>query len=638
MPWQPLIENKRLREWVIAGLMLALLAGTLGLAYIAVRKQTKSIAIEGWSTRLQQVGTLEIEIPEEWANRAITTPTTGFESFQIFAPANQSGSHLLIGSLRFAIPRSPDEALALAQSGLRLFGTNFQIVERSGVRAHLMVGRQFTAIERSHSDTIEHFLGVLTEDGRRYWVVYLRMNSPQRNAQAALVNDHAAFQEILLSAIDHEFRDAVSDDFKDAGLPSDDPTLKEIEGLGPRVSISEGFDRPVTLVPVDESPALRLFRVRGSVDPGIDAGSHPLSPDTIFRLEFLKVMNRAASAQEIARTKIGMDDAWRVTFAFNSTAPSELIRELWYTRPKPGYGLLIEIVTEREGLASCRILLPRIIDELKQPAENTDSSEPKSTFEEAAKRGSVLAREISIAARQHHSPGAIYYRIDAKGGGTEDALGYRIDERLPVPDKKTLAGQRLIVIHGERTITARWQMSEDGHQFRWQQQWRTRRPTSKGEELLVQQELDLDNGKLRMLDVGGKKDVWVATLPDSYLGPMLDDIWSQEGTTTRDPALLWVTPEGDPPIACIVQSKAVAAGNNDAAILVSWRPLLRMDADIQVFDSSGHLLQADVNISGSPAGEAVRTLHRVKREELLKTFPQIKVDPPSASSTQPRDR
>lgn len=634
MPRQPLFESQRKREWAIAALMLILLACTLGLAYLATKRQSTAAARHGWATSRQKVGTLQIEIPEGWTSRADASPATGFESFKLFAPAEEDGSRLLVGSLRFLIPRSPDGALALAQAGLRDQGSDFRRLEQMEVRAGLMVGKLLAEMESSPSGVVEHFLGVLTEDGRRYWVVYLRTPSPAGQTKSGLAGHFAAFHGILTSARDQDFRDANGGDFAAADLPSDDPTLKKIQGLGPRVSAGTGFDRPVSLVPVDSLGALRFFRVRGVADPGVDQVNHPLGPDTILRLQFLQVMNRAASAQEVARTKLGTNDAWHATFSPSVGAPTKLIRELWYTRTAPGKGLLIEIVTEPEGLASCRALLPRIVEELKRPEADTGGPQPPSAFEKASQRGVALAKGVLANAIRRDSPGATYYQIDA-ANTSDGPLGYRIDERLPAPNKATIAGQRLVVIHHERAVSARWEMSKDGRQFRWRQQWQTRRAAPGGEELLVQQELDLDGDHLRMIDVGAKRDAWVATLPDSYLGPMLDDTWVPDAPMPVEPAVLWASPEGNPPAACVVKSGVPTTG--DAAVLVSWRPLLRMDADLLAFDSSGRLVRADITVPGSPAGEASRTLRRVSREELLGAFPKLKGDLERTATTQPKD-
>jgi hypothetical protein len=483
-----------------------------------------------------------------------------------------------------------------------------------------MVGQVLISIDGTAQAAAENFLAVLTENGRDYWVLHLQIPPATEGLDQSINDNFQAFEAIIASARDSAFRDATPADYARVDLPDDDPTLTGIDRLGPRSPRSPRIDEPVTLVPVDGIDALRYFRVRAVPDAGIDRADHPLSPAALLGLQFRRTMNRPAAAGEVVRETMAGRPAWRVTFAAAPAGPSisaELVRQLWYTRSGPGQALLIEVVAEPEGLKSCLDILPHVVEALARGAGEPAATAPAPAFEAAEERGVAIAKAIRLAAVGSHQPGWAFYRIDM----ADHPIGYRIDQRLPAPagQPRAIAGNHSVVIYNQFAMSSRWQLGEDGRQFRWRQELQTRDDPAQARAHLIQQELTFDGNRLVMRDLESGKEVWTATLPDSYLGPMFDDLWAP--TADADgPAIVWVSPDGDPPAPFVFEAERASGGGTTLV----RRALTAMDADEARFDSSGRLLHSDIYVRGNAAGEAVRAFSRVERSDLIAAFPRLK--------------
>ena len=78
----------------------------------------------------------------------------------------------------------------------------------------MLTGASYAGISHTPDGEQLHLLAVLTQEGRRYWMIYIRHVIEQpaliRKAMAA---DHRLMKHLLAGAKGHHLRDAQEDDF-----------------------------------------------------------------------------------------------------------------------------------------------------------------------------------------------------------------------------------------------------------------------------------------------------------------------------------------------------------------------------------------------------------------------------------------
>src|SRR5438552_90240 len=66
MAKKPLFESEQTRQWVIAAVMIALLGCSLGLAFLATKREYSGPVPLGLELTHQQIETLDLDMPAGW--------------------------------------------------------------------------------------------------------------------------------------------------------------------------------------------------------------------------------------------------------------------------------------------------------------------------------------------------------------------------------------------------------------------------------------------------------------------------------------------------------------------------------------------------------------------------------------------
>ena len=189
VPPKPVFQNEATRRSVIAAVMLVLLLASISLAYLTTI--ARRIEVDG----------LVVSIPRRWKNakppsslRGVVGDIAVYYSDVIRSPS------LIIASLKSGNLRSLDAAFALSMGALGIGpwerGSNASL-RLGNLRTRLFTGGR--VIRRRGQDFLRlNMLAVVTEDDRRYWMIYLSTDG----SSADLLSDptqHREFSTILRS-------------------------------------------------------------------------------------------------------------------------------------------------------------------------------------------------------------------------------------------------------------------------------------------------------------------------------------------------------------------------------------------------------------------------------------------------------
>lgn len=267
MPFASRIESESTRRWVIAGIMLALLAASTALA-VALSGR-RGLAPEGPgdgrgvsskpSVELvdEPMGWLRIERPAGWsANRTPAVEDEVLQPLALFAEGGPGGRYLVVQEYTAPRPVTPRVALGVAQSFLP--PTAGQALW--GVRSEGMFGVIGQGMVHDGGEDYEQLVAVLTSDGRRYAVLNLTgLGRPS-------VRNLDLMRRIALSVTDRRYEPVGSRMGLGGGLVLDVP-----RGLTARRR-ADRSDGPVLMTP---SEGGRFFLL------SVDAG--PLTDPTAAR-------------------------------------------------------------------------------------------------------------------------------------------------------------------------------------------------------------------------------------------------------------------------------------------------------------------------------------------------------------------
>ncbi len=639
--------------------MAGALIGSLGLAYaLAVVGPSPwgSGGHTGTAVKPVQVGALSLQIPEHFNRVDQGKPGVGFDAQAVFADPIDPQRRLLVASISGYQPRAPLEALeqmliVLLSDTVHLTLQPWQRI--TTFRADTMVGAWFAGIHHEADGAVQlHLIGVLTEDARRYSVVYLShwVHDPAQVVEQMEQARHM-MGFVCLNATTRDLRDAQPADYTATGLgwlaprppstnartdadPPPDPWLPE--GLRARAVIGSQGQEPILLIPQDGQAHLHVLRLRGVIDTGGWDRSHPLSPASRLVTAFQQAMGRPPQGQELWVGQIANTQACRILF---QTPSQPLTRQVWYARLSRGRGLLIEVLSQSRSLRLAQqwvtLLIQGVEDQLRQSPADAEAS-AGAPIEAAVAQGNAITHWQTQAIPRHLQPGEQYFLIEKAGQRT----GCTIEQILPRVDGDPLpirGRSWMIQIRGQAQVQyhQQWRTSADGARFWLQFQGvgfdpaGTRRAVSAHKMRYQHHHLSLD----RLLPEPPTQR-WAVNTPAAFVLPMLEDVWPVLAPRTWQgnrggEALVWMSRGQHQPQPFWVQR--VPPGTTATAdqpttqptpqLLI--RPMMSLDADRLTFDANGKVNGYHTKqLTGANQGSGW-SARRIGYDQLLAIFPTL---------------
>ena len=620
MPHQPLIASARLRSAVTTAVMLLILLAALGTARLMSTDPDTG-------TGPQRVGTLELSVPHAWRRAATAAPAPGLQVHARF-DSRSGDRQLTVALLPDGPARAPLDAVDLA--------LNLLLDERQRLTFQPLYGAAsarvgtwlvFTVTGGTGGGGAEaaHVAAVLTEDGGRYWILWLHLPRWRYPQKADVDRAERRLRAICRTAIDHQRRDAAAADFEAARLNPTAPAMIPGTTLRARCDLDRSPGDPIELIAAEGQSLLPRARVLGTFDSGVDDPDDPLSPVRLLQATFRDATGRVAGDHEQWAGRIDLGTAgasvaaWRVTWESGAVpadaerSPAERwSRAVYYLRLPGGRGMLVELTGQASGSEERNAWVPALVSALAPPGEAGGSGQ--AGFAAAVERGAALVDAVHQRMPEQVQPGMSYDLLERFGypigfGVTRTAVRSR-------DGPPSWSGQRL-----QRTATSlaanqvtQWAGSLDGWSFSWRRNSRPPGQTATVVEHLIGDRANL--GARRTLADQTQESLWVAARPLSYLSPLALDAWPVAWLTEADggPALVWQCADPAlPPRPYWVE--LVKAGQttsvDDRLVQLRLRPLLALDADRLTIDRTGrtvaryHVQRRSVGATPGrdPAGE-----------------------------------
>ena len=636
------------RSVVIAVAMLAVLVGSLTLAYALVVTRH-----EPWEAGTNpdievkdiDVGDLRLKIPEVFELMGSFDPVGGLDNLAVFNDRLVPQRQLQVAEVSGYKPRAPVDALKHMLELLLSRGVQEKIQQWQRVtpfRIGTMTGAWYVGLEKTSLGAKLHLVGVITEDARRYWVVYLNHLVTEASFVVDAVDaDRRLLGFVFYNAVNRFTRDAQASDCRAVGLGEaifKDGSADSLGWVPPgwhvRVVGGQSGEEPLVLIPQDPQPQLRLLRIRGVIDAGGWDRSHPLSPAALLWTQFEDWAGRPPRGREFWMGQIDGVQACRVEFA---GADGSLVRQVWYASEGGGRGVLIEVVSEPRSLAWTSKWVGPLIGRIRDALVLSPESTPGLTLgESAVLRGRDLVQWQRAELPDRLVPGWDYFLVEE---GSQ-LVGYQVDrimhtvENDPLPIRgfsKTIRRHRT----QPHQVAQQWRLSADGLRFWWNQHWAVY-DSSGARRLLGVVKVQLQDHRLSMKRQGqGMKDAgWSVKTPSSLVLPMTQEVWplADHELWKAGEALVWMTNRQQKPRPYWVRlaESSLASPRDDpqeadqATYRVRLRPMMSLDADRLTFDSRGKLLEYRSKRVTGPGDGVGFVAHRVNRYELVNTFPSIK--------------
>jgi len=634
-PFKP--EAKR--SVAIAATMAGVLILSMGMALALSTYRQDSWSISqgqaGFTLTPTRIADLEFPIPKDWTLLPLINPLPQIDSPAAFASPQDTQHHLMVAGIRSSLPRAPIVALnnminAVLPEPIR---RNMKQVQAT-VRLHTghITGLMYTGFIQN-ADTVQlHQIAVITQDGRRYWLVYLKeqLLDPSQ-AQESITFNNKLMASMMAGIVAHHLRDAQPADFLAAGLGPWEQPIVLPSGLRAHVSVTGHAGQPVLLLPTQAQSQLLAIVVRGTPDTGVTDRSDPLSPDHLLAQQFHDTMGRSPRPGEIWTGRVASYPAWCATFSqLNAT----LNRHLWYIRVGAGPSLLVQVYTMRSGPSiryqALQWIAPLVSSLTSQPARLPP---PAVSIENATTLGVELAQQqASDQLPRLRFARQTYYLINIDG----QTIGGHITKSGPsTDDTGYLQGfNKTLILHGRPiTLNQHWQWSVDGAWY----QSKTHRITGLGDtqttDPLVEY-LTLANKQLSFSkrSASAESDQWTVDVPQAFIVPVLEDYWSVllDSSQPSTPALVWISHAPRPPKPYWIElANPDSTHQNQSApgsATVLMRPLMSLEADQLTLDANGAVLRYQSRRAGSSYRGATIDVYQVTRDQLVSALTRITPD------------
>ncbi len=631
MPPKPLFESEAARSAAITTVMITTLAMSLVLAY--------ALTVVQPGMRVESVADLTLNVPDTWSRRDEASALPGLDESVVFTDPSDTGRVLRVASVARRKLRVPLIALnqmlnSVLPAGARQGLEAVQPV--TPMRAGTAVGVMFVGVGESGLRANAHLVAVLTEDARWYRVMYLsHQGITERNLADVIGEDIRLFKQMIAGAVLGGSRSPGDSDFAAAGLSYDGQAIQVPDGLTARIP-QTGQPVAIRLIPELGEARFQCLRVLGTADSGVTDAAHPLSPVSLLSRRYADAVGRPLDSRGLWFGQIKGISTWRVSML---TSDGSLLRQLWYLRPRPGYGLLIELVCEpmaARGLSRWVVPLAEAVS-AALPADGVEASTESVALKQAIDRGDQITRRQWERLGQYPMTDWSYYLIRAG----ERSIGFEVHQRRPPDpgDSFPLRGRgALLFSHGTEQIGVDqiWRASTDGSGFTVTYQ-RTRQNFAKGtrgEPTITHLEQQAGRLALTRLAPKPEEEVWAGTAPPGLVAPMAEQNWPVPTDPSWDagPALIWMC-QGDRPPQPFWAHLAAATGDEDsnrspaerstAAAHLTLRPMMSTDVDRYALDENGDVISYESFQPRSAFGGEVLRYRRVDRPSLFAEYPSL---------------
>jgi hypothetical protein len=189
----------------VAAVTLSVFLGSLAWAYVLSERQPKGNRAQRVTLSHPGLGALALTLPGAWTQHA-SQEDGGRQSAVEFYDDAEPARRLLVVPIQFAEPQHPVGVLDQAVKVLlnpQQFASLQTAQPATRFRRRPVQGAHYVGISRDEASDVvrQHFLAVITLDGRAYWVLYLsHATGGEQDAQASLSANAALLRELLSSA------------------------------------------------------------------------------------------------------------------------------------------------------------------------------------------------------------------------------------------------------------------------------------------------------------------------------------------------------------------------------------------------------------------------------------------------------
>lgn len=648
MPKPPRFATPAAQRNAVGVVTLLTFAVALGLAqlYTATHQATFSAPLSE-----QRVGDLKVMLPTDWERAQADGTGQGFVGNVVtLVDLTNPNRYLIITRPVILVPSSPDEVLRdtlniVTFRKSRLF---FDKEKVRRFRTGTMTGAYYIAQSQApgkQTISSDRFV-VLTEDGRRHWVMAMHMPlHPSPQVEAA---QDSLMMEMALSAVDTGCRDASLPELEAAGLAS-------IAKAGARVRHSgnavEGESLYITL---DDPavPHLGLLRVQPQLDAQNITPAAPLSPLAGMVRHYSMVHGRTPAAKDLSMLKVADRSATRLMLSDGQER--SLHRELLHVNINEDQALLLDMLAEAPAVESMNAKMTGLIQDFvkEEQARSAPPAAPAAAPGGALMRAMERGRALATAQREQmirkFTAQRKAYLLRREGA----IIGTQITDRMHMPEQGLplrSRKMRAVVIGDETRVTwANWFVSLDG---------KTIESTiaSDVRDGPIQQSYSyVFSLKDQMLSAStlpprpGGDPIWSQKVDAGYLPGFAEDSWDLSALarlTAEGPVLVWRSRDTQRPEPHWLEYATVATGPLADKIglpaqgfaYVQIRPMMSVDGQRLWLDREGIVIASEWSDSAkSPTGGVrlsltptdLQTVNRLYASQEFLRFWQQDVDQP----------
>jgi hypothetical protein len=623
MPKPARFQSETAQKTAVGIVTFIVLCVAVGIAqlYTQAHQTSNEVVLESG-----RIDALTLDLPRGWARQTMQDNEAGFTGRAM--TLRDQARELTVGRIDIVAPQGPGEVLA------RVLGS--VTGDRRGGLVNPSAPRRFragpAACVISHGErqiekdgpVVYDWVVVMTEDGRRHWVMLLRVafttdDSVRRYSERLILRIAASARDTAFRPADPGFLDPAR-----LGADGDDAVM------APRLDTSIA-DAPIHVPLSDPSQAhLGLLRLRRCIDPGPAQPPAPLSPAAGLRREFQQLHGRDPDAAEL--TTAALNGATVTRVRLNDGTNGELVRELHYIDGQEG--LLVEVLAEPEALdATLAMIAP-----IHRAVQSAGGPALLGEINDAIKRGRALASAQRRLTTTLFGPDQRYYRVLREG----HVVGTIMEESYHRPESEMPLRVRAVRVQtpGRGTIVSetRSHSSPDGQ--RVDQTVYSEVSDGLTSKALAYQ-LVLRDGVLALSmlpPAAGREAVWSQREPEGFIAGLAESRWvwhELEAFTASGPVLIWRCRGAEQPEPQWLEvrrggrrppGEAGQAYNLEpagAVALVTIRPMMGMDAQCYWLDAQGRVLRAQwFDAARSSTGGARMTAEPADAAAVVAIYPK----------------
>ena len=646
MPKTPRFSTPTAQQTAVGVAAFLSFAAALGLALLYTASHQPSF---GASLSEQRVGDLRLLLPDQWQRQDSDASGLGFESEAVaFIDPAIIGRTININSPSVIVPLAPEEVLRATLNLITLRGSrvHFDKEQVQRFRAGTMTGAYYHAHSQAPGkETIssDRFV-VLTEDGRRHWVIAMHMplhpSSQVEKAQDTLM------MQIARSAVDTSSREASLPEIEAAGLTaiasaSDSLMLRSRNG-----AVED--DQLLHFTLTHESvPHFGMLRVRPLLDAANITPAASVSAMAGLARHYTMVHGRGPENSQLTLGNIAGRTATRLTLSDGKVYA--LHREVIHVNIDDDHALLFDLLAEAPALELMNEQVAALVQaRLKQNTTDQSTEQGKGELTLALERG----RDLATAQRDHMvkqftaARKAFLFRRNGMIIGTQLVNQQHLPEQgLPLRSRKMRA-----VVRGRdtRIAWANWFVSIDGQTIESTSTMEIREGLTQQSYTYLYSLKDNSLTASMLPPRPGRDPIWTQKVAPGYVPGFAEDSWDLSTLARlngQGPILVWRSRDTQPPEPHWIEYVALDQGPlaekltmpDGAFAFVRIRPMMNMDGLRLWLDRDGKVIASDwIEPAEAPTGGMrmsltptdMQTVHRLYASHDFLRLWQQDVDQP----------